>query len=127
MKRKLLLRIILLLILIFSGCSSEKSNENTNQSAKGKSKTEQKQSICESMEEDALNTEKAVRNYFSNPFNDTMPQLSDLKNLSPKSTVSIKGDLEQIKIFISSENGACDKGKEFLISIPKGEKDGWQL
>ena len=127
MKRNILLLLILFFALTLTSCSSEKSDEETATSVKDKPKVEQKESICDIVEKDAFSAEKAVRIYFSNPHNDRMPQLSDLKDLSPKNITLIEGDLEQIKIVVSSENGACDKGEKFIISIPKGEKDGWQL
>ena len=130
--RKLYQLIIALIIgvlfaLFIVGCGSEKSDDKITEPIKVKPKIEIKESVCELIEKDADGAVKAIKKYFSNPYNDTMPNLTDLKGFVPINTVVIDGDLSQIKIIVTNENKICEKGKRFMISIPKGENDYWQL
>ena len=82
---------------------------------------------CTKCEADAMNAGTAVVNWYSDLANTKLVTPEDLNlTLSKDNTLTIDGDVDNIKITITDGSGRCPKGNKYIFSIPAAEDNGWK-
>jgi Tfp pilus assembly protein PilE len=89
--------------------------------------------FCSMVEAEAYNAAAAITCYFSDPSHNMVPTLAELASDSecaydPRENIPlmISGTQEHVTITATDSSGRCQRGSQYVLSIPGMNSDGWR-